>query len=64
MSTLTDATPATSGGGAAAPQAGIRVDFETSPDRYRHWQLATDGPVATLTLRVRGPGRPACPATS
>jgi len=52
MPTLTDATPATPGGGAAAPQAGIRVDFETSPDRYRHWQLATGGPVATLTLRV------------
>ena len=28
------------------------VDFDTSPDRYRHWQLAVDGPVATLTLLV------------
>ncbi|MCW2818830.1 MAG: benzoyl-CoA-dihydrodiol lyase [Marmoricola sp.] len=28
------------------------VDFETHPDRYRHWRLAVDGPVATLTLLV------------
>ena len=56
MSTLADATPVTSGDGAAAPQAGIRVEFETSPDRYRHWQLAVDGPVATLTLRVDAQG--------
>jgi len=25
-----------------------RVDYQTSPDRYRHWKLAFDGPVATL----------------
>jgi benzoyl-CoA-dihydrodiol lyase len=35
--------------GTAAPQ---RVDFATAPDRYRHWTLETDGPVATLTLMV------------
>jgi benzoyl-CoA-dihydrodiol lyase len=28
------------------------VDFDTAPDRYRHWRLAIDGPVATLTLAV------------
>jgi benzoyl-CoA-dihydrodiol lyase len=28
------------------------VDYETSPDHYRHWTLATDGPVATLTMKV------------
>jgi benzoyl-CoA-dihydrodiol lyase len=28
------------------------VDFQTSPDRYRHWRLAFDGPVATLTMDV------------
>ncbi len=28
------------------------VDFERHPDRYRHWSLAVDGEVATLTLRV------------
>jgi len=25
-----------------------RVDYQTSPDKYRHWQLTVDGPVATL----------------
>ena len=28
------------------------VDFRTDPARYRHWRLATDGPVATLTMDV------------
>src|SRR5918992_3070083 len=28
------------------------VDFETSPDRYRHWAVETDGAVATVTLIV------------
>jgi benzoyl-CoA-dihydrodiol lyase len=28
------------------------VDFRTEPARYRHWRLATDGPVATLTMSV------------
>ena len=26
--------------------------FETHPDRYRHWKLAIEGPVARLTLEV------------
>jgi benzoyl-CoA-dihydrodiol lyase len=30
-----------------------RVGFETSPDRYRHWKLGFDGPVATLSMDVR-----------
>ncbi len=25
-----------------------RVDYQTSPDRYRHWKLSFDGPVAIL----------------
>ena len=25
------------------------VDYQTSPQRYRHWTLAVDGPVATLS---------------
>jgi benzoyl-CoA-dihydrodiol lyase len=33
-----------------------RVDFETHPDRYRHWALTVDGPVATLALGVREDG--------
>lgn len=28
------------------------VDYETSPEHYRHWTLITDGPVATLTMKV------------
>jgi benzoyl-CoA-dihydrodiol lyase len=28
------------------------VEFRTSPGRYRHWRLATDGPLATLTMDV------------
>ena len=28
------------------------IDFRTSPDRYKHWQLSVDGPVATLTMAV------------
>ncbi|MEP7091001.1 MAG: hypothetical protein ABI776_12940, partial [Nocardioidaceae bacterium] len=28
------------------------VDFDTHPDRYRHWRLAVDGDVATVTLTV------------
>src|SRR6266481_6467477 len=29
-----------------------RVEFRVSPDRYRHWKLSADGPVATLTMDV------------
>jgi len=29
-----------------------RVDYQTSPDRYRHWKLAFDGPVATLCADI------------
>ena len=28
------------------------VDYATSPEHYRHWTLTTDGPVATLTMKV------------
>ncbi|MCK6449860.1 MAG: 2,3-epoxybenzoyl-CoA dihydrolase [Alphaproteobacteria bacterium] len=28
------------------------IDFRTDPARYRHWTLACDGPVATLSLAV------------
>lgn len=28
------------------------VNYETSPDQYRHWTLATEGPIATLTMKV------------
>src|SRR5499427_8291841 len=29
-----------------------RIDFQTDPSRYRHWKLAIDGEVATLTMDV------------
>ena len=29
-----------------------RVEFRVSPDRYKHWKLSADGPVATLTMDV------------
>src|ERR671931_2034503 len=30
----------------------MRIDFQTDPSRYRHWKLAVDGAVATLTMDV------------
>jgi benzoyl-CoA-dihydrodiol lyase len=29
-----------------------RVEFRTAPDRYKHWRLSFDGPVATLAMDV------------
>ena len=29
------------------------VSFETSPERYRHWKLTFDGPIATLSMDVQ-----------
>src|SRR5512135_3050499 len=29
------------------------VSFATSPDRYKHWKLTFDGPVATLSMDVQ-----------
>ena len=53
MTLLADAasTP-TEGSDAAEEPVPARVEFETSPERYRHWALTFDGPVATLTLQV------------
>src|SRR5512141_2853432 len=40
-------------GTAEAPAPAIPVvDFDTAPDRYRHWRLDVDGDVATVTLTV------------
>jgi benzoyl-CoA-dihydrodiol lyase len=30
----------------------MHIDFATDPEHYRHWRLACDSPVATLTLDV------------
>jgi len=35
-----------------APQ----IHYATSPEQYRHWTLAVDGPVATLTMNVNEDG--------
>jgi benzoyl-CoA-dihydrodiol lyase len=44
----------------AAARRGLRedsmIDFQTSPERYRHWKLSCDGPVATLALDVAEDG--------
>ena len=45
---------------AATPRRHRRfVTYDTHPDRYAHWKLAFDGPVATLDARHRR-GRAAC----
>src|SRR3954463_13255873 len=39
------------------------VRFETHPDRYKHWKLSFEGPVATLLMDVQEDGgmRPGYP---
>src|SRR3982751_6878006 len=32
------------------------VSFETAPDHYKHWKLAFDGPLATLSMDVQEDG--------
>src|ERR1700745_1152380 len=29
------------------------ITFDTHPDRYQHWKLSFDGPIATLSRDVR-----------
>jgi benzoyl-CoA-dihydrodiol lyase len=38
---------------AASKPAQPQVSFDTHPDRYQHWKLSFDGPVATLSMDVR-----------
>ena len=40
----------------AAITPSSRISFETSPERYRHWKLSIDGPVATLSMDVQEDG--------
>jgi benzoyl-CoA-dihydrodiol lyase len=35
-----------------AGEAPARVDYRTEPSRYRHWKLAVEGPIATLSMDV------------
>ena len=39
--------------GAATTGTGQRIDFATSPERYRHWRLEVEGAVARLTMLVQ-----------
>jgi benzoyl-CoA-dihydrodiol lyase len=50
--TLAPGTNAATHDDGSAPETPFTVEFRTSPDRYRHWRLAFDGPVATLTMDV------------
>src|SRR5580765_2424529 len=38
---------------AATKAAMPAVSFDTDPDRYKHWKLTFDGPVATLSMDVQ-----------
>ena len=37
---------------APIPAERVRVGFDTRPERYNHWKLGVEGPVATLALDV------------
>src|SRR5688500_9844871 len=36
----------------SAAESPESIQFSTHPDRYRHWKLAVDGPIARLTMAV------------
>ncbi len=36
----------------SAAASAQRISYQTHPDRYAHWKLAFDGPVATLSMNV------------
>ena len=46
------ATASTALGRDSAPQERRWIFYDTGPDRYAHWKLTFDGPVATLALGV------------
>ncbi len=54
--TIVNVTAQAGATGEAAPphvdEQAIVVSFQTTPDRYRHWSIGIDGPVATLTMAV------------
>jgi benzoyl-CoA-dihydrodiol lyase len=59
--TAQDGRAGTGGGtagvpGVVPPAGTARVEFRTAPDRYRHWRVGLDGPVATLTMDVAEDG--------
>jgi benzoyl-CoA-dihydrodiol lyase len=58
VTTLDDRAGTTTEGPAPVAEAGAttEVSFDTSPERYKHWTLAVDGEIATLTLDVAEDG--------
>nr|BFE74773.1 2,3-epoxybenzoyl-CoA dihydrolase [Actinoplanes digitatis] len=52
MTTQTPASTSTGLGRAAEPATPDHVEFRTDPSCYRHWRIAIDGSVATLTMDV------------
>ncbi len=40
------------GGNAMGEQTTGRIECQTSPDRYRHWRIETDGEIASLIMDV------------
>jgi benzoyl-CoA-dihydrodiol lyase len=40
----------------ASPAEDQMIDFQTSPENYRHWRLEVDGPIATLIMDVQEDG--------
>jgi benzoyl-CoA-dihydrodiol lyase len=58
VTTLDDRAGTTTEGPAPVAEAGAttEVSFDTSPEAYRHWTLAADGEIATLTLDVAEDG--------
>ena len=40
------------GSGRVLANGKTRIDFQTDPSRYRHWQLNVDGDIATLVMDV------------
>ena len=33
-------------------ESAVKVDFRTAPNRYRHWSISIDGPIAKLIMAV------------
>src|SRR3954452_18821130 len=58
VTTLDDRAGTTTEGPSPVAEGGAttEVSFDTSPERYRHWTLTTDGEIATLTLDVAEDG--------
>ena len=44
---------ASANAGTLASTTAERIDFATSPERYRHWRLEVEGTVARLTMQVQ-----------